>query len=93
VSVQLRQRGDVVELNIEDGGSGLPASAYEHGPQGFMRFDQGRSRESGGSGLGMSIMVAIVQDLNGTLDFRPSQLGGLLVAVSIPRYGATPLES
>jgi signal transduction histidine kinase len=87
VSVQVRQRGNVIEMNIEDGGDGLPASAYEHGPQGFMRFDQGRSRESGGSGLGMSIMVAIVRDLNGNLDFRPSQLGGLLVAVSIPRFG------
>jgi signal transduction histidine kinase len=89
VNVVLHERDDVIELCIEDGGPGLPESAYERGPQGFMRFDTSRSRESGGSGLGMSIIVAVVKDLNGSIDFRPSDLGGLAAWVSLP---VSPVE-
>jgi signal transduction histidine kinase len=89
VKVVLREQSDLIELWIEDGGPGLPESAYERGPQGFMRFDQSRSRESGGSGLGMSIVVAVVKDLNGSIDFQRSELGGLAVWVRLP---TSPLE-
>ncbi len=84
VKVVLHELGDVIELWIEDGGPGLPEAAYERGPQGFMRFDKSRSRESGGSGLGMSIIVAVVKDLNGSIAFQPSSLGGLAVSVRLP---------
>jgi signal transduction histidine kinase len=49
-----------------------------------MRFDPSRSRESGGSGLGMSIVAAVVKDLHGTIDFQRSDLGGLAVLVQLP---------
>jgi signal transduction histidine kinase len=89
--VILHEQGDVMELWIEDGGPGLPISAYTSGPQGFMRFDSSRSRESGGSGLGMSIIAAVVKDLNGSVDFEPSSLGGLAVRVRLPTTAAVNL--
>jgi signal transduction histidine kinase len=89
VKVTLEEHADLIELWIEDGGPGLPDSAYERGPQGFMRFDQSRSRESGGSGLGMSIVAAVVKDLDGSIDFQRSELGGLAVLVRLP---VTPNE-
>jgi two-component system OmpR family sensor kinase len=82
--VILHEQADCIELWIEDGGPGLPDSAYERGPQGFMRFDPSRSRESGGSGLGMSIVAAVAKDLNGSIDFQRSELGGLAVWVRLP---------
>jgi two-component system OmpR family sensor kinase len=91
VRVILHEQGDVMELWIEDGGPGLPVSAYTRGPQGFMRFDSSRSRESGGSGLGMSIIAAVVKDLNGSVDFEPSSLGGLAVRVRLPTTAAVNL--
>jgi two-component system OmpR family sensor kinase len=84
VKVILHERANVIELSIEDGGPGLPESGYERGPQGFMRFDPSRSRESGGSGLGMSIVAAVVKDLHGTIDLQRSDLGGLAVWVQLP---------
>lgn len=84
VRVALTESGGLVALRIEDGGPGLPTAAYTRGPQGFMRFDQSRSRESGGSGLGMSIIVAIVKELGGSIELRPSDLGGLAVWVELP---------
>jgi signal transduction histidine kinase len=48
------------------------------------RFDPSRSRESGGSGLGLSIIAAIVLEHNGELELGKSDLGGLAVTIRIP---------
>lgn len=69
------------DLFIEDGGPGLPAGAYAEGMQSFRRFDKSRSREHGGSGLGMSIIFAIAREHSATVELEPSDLGGLGVHV------------
>ena len=84
VSVSLRNIGKRAELKIEDGGPGLPESAYGSEIKAMNRFDPSRSRESGGSGLGLSIIAAIVQEHNGELELSKSQLGGLAVTIRIP---------
>jgi len=84
VSVSLRNVGKRAELRIEDGGPGLPDSAYGSEIKFMNRFDPSRSRESGGSGLGLSIIAAIVQEHSGELELSKSQLGGLAVTIRIP---------
>ena len=83
VSITLKNKGKKVVLIIEDGGPGLPESAYRSEIAAMNRFDPSRSRESGGSGLGMSIIAAIVQEHNGKLELRKSELGGLAVDVEL----------
>ena len=85
VSITLKSKGKRVNLIIEDGGPGLPESAYRSDIAAMNRFDPSRSRDSGGSGLGMSIMAAIVQEHNGKLELRKSDLGGLAVIVELPK--------
>lgn len=75
VRVSLRGDGANARLCIEDGGEGLPE--YGVRPQRFRRFDQSRSRETGGSGLGMSIMADIAEGLGGSMTTSRSTLGGL----------------
>jgi signal transduction histidine kinase len=84
VSVSLRNIGKRAELKIEDGGPGLPESAYGSEIKAMNRFDPSRSRESGGSGLGLSIIAAIVLEHNGELELGKSDLGGLAVTIRIP---------
>jgi signal transduction histidine kinase len=67
-------------LVIEDAGEGLPE--YGVRPQRFRRFDQSRSRETGGSGLGMSIMADIAEGLGGSMSTSKSTLGGLALTFS-----------
>jgi len=81
VNVRLNRSDHGISLLIEDGGPGLPEGAYKEGVQNFQRFDNSRSRENGGSGLGMSIIFAIVREHGGTITLRPSKLGGLGVHV------------
>jgi len=85
VSISLKSKGKKVQLVIEDGGPGLPESAYRSEIEAMNRFDPSRSRESGGSGLGMSIIAAIVQEHNGKLELRKSDLGGLAVVVELAK--------
>jgi len=75
VRVTLVRAGDEARLRIEDAGGGLPE--YGVRPQRFRRFDQSRSRETGGSGLGMSIMADIAEGLGGSMSTSQSSLGGL----------------
>lgn len=77
VRVTLKRKGEGVDLLIEDGGPGLPADAYSEGMQSFQRFDKSRSREHGGSGLGMSIIFAIAREHSASITLQPSDLGGL----------------
>ncbi len=81
VRVAMRKVGDGLELCVEDGGQGLPDSAYVNGVQSFQRFDKSRSRENGGSGLGMSIIFAIVNEHKGKAILGKSALGGLRIHV------------
>ncbi len=84
VHVLLQARGQSAELSIDDAGPGLSADMYSRGITHFQRFDRSRSRGTGGSGLGMSIMAAVMDELGGTVSIAPSALGGLRIAYSFP---------
>jgi two-component system OmpR family sensor kinase len=75
VRVSVVREGSAARLSIEDGGPGLPV--YGERPERFRRFDPSRSRESGGSGLGMSIMADLSNVMGGVMTTSPSSLGGL----------------
>ena len=77
VRVSLHHAGSLVTLDIEDAGPGMPVEAYGVAPEEFRRFDPSRSRSSGGSGLGMSIMADVAASMDGTLTTSRSDLGGL----------------
>ena len=65
-------------LIIEDGGPGLKVIPDKP----FQRFDQSRSRESGGSGLGMTLIQKSAKQLGVKLEFGKSELGGLKVKIT-----------
>ena len=85
VRISLSLHGKNVHLTIEDAGKGLPDSAYRDDIRSFNRFDKSRSRDNGGSGLGMSIMSAVIHKLDGKLSLRKSSLGGLAIMVELPQ--------
>jgi len=84
VQISLTSSSGKIHLAIADGGPGLPTRAYVEGRQHFQRFDKSRSRETGGSGLGMSIMSGIITEHGGSLELGVSKLGGLLLEITLP---------
>lgn len=81
VKVTLCMTGKRAVLTIEDGGKGLPEGGYRDAVTAINRFDSSRSPETGGSGLGLSIIAAIVSEHDGVLNLRKSELGGLAVEI------------
>jgi two-component system, OmpR family, sensor kinase len=84
VHISLHLIDGKIHLEVGDGGPGLPTRAYVEGRQHFQRFDKSRSRETGGSGLGMSIMSGIINEHGGTIELGVSKLGGLLLEITLP---------
>lgn len=88
VEVSLEVSDSRAILTVDDGGPGLPSEAYERDSRQFQRFDPARSRESGGTGLGMSIMSDIIVTLRGTMSWEQSPLGGLRLRFELPTTSA-----
>ena len=55
-------------LKVSDTGTGIPEDAIDHIFERFYRVDKARSRASGGSGLGLSIVRNMVQRNQGQID-------------------------
>ncbi len=73
VTVGLRRRGDAAVITVHDDGPGLPAGLVSTAFERFARGDSARTRESGGAGLGLSLVEAITQAHGGTatVESRP----------------------
>ena len=84
VEITLATNGNRAVLTVGDAGAGLPEDVYRTGIQYFQRFDRSRSRESGGSGLGMTIMKRIIESANGEILLRKSNAGGLEIQINLP---------
>jgi signal transduction histidine kinase len=61
VEVAARQRGQEVELSVRDSGEGIPPELLDRVFERFFRVDAARTRNDGGSGLGLTISRAIVE--------------------------------
>jgi len=78
-----RETGSAV-LEVEDSGPGLDSEAAEKVFERFYRADQARTHESGGAGLGLSIVHAIVTAHGGTVSASNRPDGGAIFRVVIP---------
>ncbi|MFW6024415.1 MAG: ATP-binding protein [Dichotomicrobium sp.] len=76
--------GDGVVLTVEDHGPGLPEEQLEAAFDPFFRFEDSRSRETGGAGLGLAIARDIVQSHGGTLTLTNRPEGGLRATLTLP---------
>lgn len=84
LEISLKRKSDFVELIIEDAGPGLPLDFYSSGIQSFKRFDSARSKEGGGSGLGMTIISRVVNVNNGSIKISESKFHGLKFLIKLP---------
>ncbi|QLD10846.1 sensor histidine kinase [Microbacterium oleivorans] len=71
-------------ISVIDHGEGIPEQLREKIFQRFWRADTSRTRETGGSGLGLSIVASIVEALHGSIDVQSTPGGGATFRVSFP---------
>jgi hypothetical protein len=73
-----------VVFEIADQGPGLTQSQAEHVFERFYRADQARTRQSGGAGLGLAIVAALVAAHGGNVWVESPPGGGAIFRIAIP---------
>ena len=71
-------------LEVTDTGPGFPPEFRDQAGEGFRRPDLARGRTSGGAGLGLAIVRAIVDAHGGAVHFGNGADGGARVSISLP---------
>lgn len=64
VEVKITQQGDIVRLSVFNTGEPVPEESLPHLWEKFYKVDKARTREYGGSGIGLSIVKAIMDSLH-----------------------------
>jgi len=80
---------DMVEIAVEDTGTGIPAEDLPRLTERFFRVEKARSRALGGTGLGLAIVKHIVQAHDGALGIDSTLGRGTTVRVLLPAAAAT----
>jgi two-component system OmpR family sensor kinase len=83
-TVHVDQQGATAEIVVKDTGPGMPKEEAQRVFERFYRADASRARSHGGSGLGLSIVAAIVAAHGGTVSAHSAVGEGMTVTVRIP---------
>ncbi len=85
LKVSLQNEGELALLTIQDTGIGIPEADLPSIFDRFYRVDKARSKDEGGSGLGLSICKQIAEAHKGTIEVE-SKLGvGTRFRIRLPR--------
>lgn len=86
ITIRTRSEADHVQVLIADTGIGIPAEELSHVFDRFYRLDQ--SRSTPGSGLGLSLVQAVVRAHGGEIRVESTVGGGSVFIISLPKLPA-----
>ncbi|MGW0567327.1 ATP-binding protein [Streptomyces tauricus] len=89
VAVEVSVAAGAAVVRVTDSGPGIPAADQERVFDRFFRIDKARSRDRGGSGLGLAVARSLVRAHGGTIDVR-SRPGTTTFTLTIPLVRDTP---
>jgi two-component system, OmpR family, sensor kinase len=84
IEVRVSSEGGRATLTVADHGGGLSEEEARRAFEPFYRADPGRSRDRGGSGLGLSIVAAVVAAHDGSVEVTETEGGGATFRVHLP---------
>ncbi|MEO0546736.1 MAG: ATP-binding protein [Pseudomonadota bacterium] len=85
VEVRSRRRRKHLTIEVHDDGPGIPAEQRDDVFKPFVRLDEARNQDESGIGLGLSIALDIAHTHGGNIALGESDLGGLMVRVTLPQ--------
>jgi signal transduction histidine kinase len=84
IEVAVERRGSTAVMSVRDTGAGIPRADLERIFDRFARADPGRSRHTGGFGLGLPIVRAIVEAHGGEVRVESVEGVGTTFEVRLP---------
>lgn len=92
IGIGVNKTDEVVEIAVTDQGSGIAEVDRDRVFERFYRVDSARTRESGGSGLGLSIVKHVVQNHGGEVRLWSQPGRGSTFTIRLPRANAVDPE-
>lgn len=83
ITIKTEEKDGKLNLDIADTGIGISDEAIKHIFDRFYREDKARSRETGGSGLGLSIAESIVTEHGGTIKATHNKPKGTVIKIKL----------
>lgn len=83
--VSLQGDDVTMALRIVDHGPGIPPDQLEAVFRPFVRVEKSRNRDTGGTGLGLTIARNIARSLGGDIQIENAAQGGLITELTLPR--------
>lgn len=84
IAIRVERHGETVVLEFEDDGDGIPPQERDRVFERFVRLDDARARDAGGSGLGLSIVRGVAEASHGTVTVDESRWAGARFTVTLP---------
>lgn len=84
VELDVADENGCMQFTITDSGEGIPAESIPYIFDPFYRADTARNRAAGGTGIGLSLAMALVKLHNGSITVRSKQGEGASFAVKVP---------
>lgn len=85
IEVKILGHKNGIKLIFKDDGIGIPHEDIEYIFDRFYRVDKSRTRLTGGAGIGLSIVKAIVDFHNGSIDVESAENKGTKFEIYIPK--------
>jgi signal transduction histidine kinase len=85
ITVTLRDFGDTVQFSVKDDGTGIPADVLERIGQPFEQATNNPHVAREGTGLGLSLVKALVGEHGGKMAVESREDEGTLVTITLPR--------
>ena len=82
--IKVKRGAENIVVRIRDGGPGIPEAQLEKVFTPFFRLEESRSRETGGTGIGLAIARNIAEQYGGTLFLHNHPQGGLEAVLELP---------
>lgn len=85
VEVSVKDRGTIVDISVRDTGIGIPQEDLPFIFERFYRADKSRNRMTGGSGIGLTIVKAVIEAHKGQVSVRSEFNKGTEFTVSLTK--------
>jgi signal transduction histidine kinase len=90
VTVEINETRTELIVVVADDGPGIPEAEMERVFHPFVRLEESRGRETGGSGLGLTIAHAVIRSHGGEIHLANRREGGLKVRISLSKLKPGP---